>query len=143
MLCSFIYRMSLFFLLFVCFNAACRETSSLGDLTWQNRLIVIYADNIDELSHVQNQIKSENLLERKLRLFIIVKGLAYQVTSHSIHRITALDNYFHSLDLRHSSAMLIGLDGQVKARYELSNIDIKIINKTIDLMPMRKAEISK
>jgi len=128
-------------LVFMVFTLEGKETVTLEDLRWKNRIVLFFpADNQDPKFDLGPIEKGMN--ERK----IIFLSIGDQLSTNS--KSSFDPNYLKDLQKKFSPAkgksnwVLIGLDGGVKLNGE-GNSDWDFIFKTIDSMPMRQSEILK
>lgn len=110
----------------------------LEDLKWKNRVVLFFPVEGEQDLDMTDSLLLE-MEERKLALFIFGDSL------FSNHDKTFSPNEINQLQKRYqmgsnkSSWVLIGLDGGLKLRKE-GNLDMDLILKTIDSMPMRMSE---
>ena len=137
-----------FFLLMGCVGSESVLSSSalgLDSLTgfrWENRLIVVFAEEGTNSAEIQLQLTKENsaILDRHILWFIITKDsittnhtgvLSPTLTEHLRNNYAKLDTPIETI--------LIGKDGNVKSRNPFFDSDA--IYGQIDQMPMRQAEM--
>ena len=135
-------RITIFCILIVMSSASADEPlTSLRDLQWENRILVITTGTRDP-SEVESALKAgrKELLERDIVWFIVNGGrvrtnypgpLSEAFEERLGKRYAAGENAF--------SISLIGKDGGEKARYD--SLDLEAIHARIDSMPMRQAEM--
>ena len=110
----------------------------LEDLKWKNRVVLFFPVEGEQDLEMTDRVLLE-LEERKLALYIFGDSLV------SNHDKTFSPTEINQLQKRYqmgsnkSCWVLIGLDGGVKLRKE-GDLDMDLILKTIDSMPMRMSE---
>jgi hypothetical protein len=117
------------------------ELSSLNELRWKYRLILIRSESQAQTDKLifELESKQDELVDRKLVVFIVqskqvrvlMGGQPLAALQDPISRdiLTRLADY---------QAILIGLDGGVKASYD--GLRLNEIFRDIDGMPMRRGE---
>lgn len=114
------------------------EDLKLEDLKWKNRVVLFFPVEGEQDFEMTDSLLLE-MEERKLALFIFGDSLL------SNHEKTFSPIEINQLQKRYqmgsskSCWVLIGLDGGVKLRRE-GDLDMDLILKTIDSMPMRVSE---
>ncbi len=122
------------------------HAQSLNDYRWNNRLIVIYAESLNN-SLIEKQleefdVKEESWNERKLRCFIITPRTSIELKDPYITDKVLINglNYQMKKKLTPFEIQLIGLDGGIKMS-ENEPVKIETIYSLIDGMPIRKTEL--
>lgn len=122
-------------------KAGTAELSSLNELRWKYRLILIRSESQAQTDKLISKLESkqEELVDRRLVVFIVQSkqvrawtgGQALAALQDSVSRdiLTKLADY---------NAILIGLDGGGKASYD--GLMLNEIFRDIDGMPMRRGE---
>jgi hypothetical protein len=116
---------------------------SLDDFRWENRIIIINQDQSKELSEQQIKLlltDTPGLQERHLLIFEITLNGIKDILNQKDYETSP--NLLEKLDLKTDAfeILLIGKDGGVKLRSN-SPLDNGKIYSTIDVMPMRRAEM--
>lgn len=110
----------------------------LEDLKWKNRVILFFPEDGEQDLEMTDSILLE-MDDRKLALFVFDGSMiSNQVKTFSPDEINQLKKMYQMGSVK-SCWVLIGLDGGVKLRKE-GSLDIDLILKTIDSMPMRMSE---
>ncbi|MGB5418967.1 DUF4174 domain-containing protein [Algibacter sp.] len=119
-------------------------SQNIASHQWENRILLILTDNSDTTTF-QNQLKEfqthENgLTDRKLivyqiKEYIYTKGLKEGEWQHSSKLYKTYKSVNTSFEV-----ILIGLDGGIKIR-QSELLTCEKLFETIDVMPMRKAEL--
>lgn len=110
----------------------------LEDLKWKNRVILFFPEDGEQDLDMTDSILLE-MDDRKLALFVFDGSMfSNQVKTFSPDEINQLKKRYQMGSVK-SCWVLIGLDGGVKLRKE-GSLDIDLILKTIDSMPMRMSE---
>ncbi|MCC5919666.1 MAG: DUF4174 domain-containing protein [Cyclobacteriaceae bacterium] len=127
-------KRSIFTLMLVSFFNICQGQSqvwnlSLGEYRWENRVLLVYASSEEAIeAQVESLQKDKNgMADRKLKYFSFLLPLRGEVP----------DQVQASSD---PELILIGLDGQVKRRFQ-GFTQLDDIYELIDQMPMRQQEI--
>ena len=133
------------FIILTCIYAntfASQTLSSLEQLEWKNRIILINSKN--QCDSVSRQLieKEYQIKDRDIAWFIVCKANKKQVISNYKGEIkpqllTQINKQYFSNSK--SKVILIGKDGGLKYRSE--NVNLKEINLEIDSMPMRIEEM--
>lgn len=133
------------------FNVSILSAQTLEDHIWENRVVVLFSDDVknekvdQQLSEFHNQ--EESLADRKLVIYTIQGKTTYVFDAKSNMLESSkikLDNQLIN-ELKDASnfvIVLIGLDGGVKLKSEKVRSRKSIYDK-IDGMPMRRSEITK
>ena len=121
-------------------------SQNIASYQWENRVLLILTEDIHATTF-QNQIKElqthkTGLIERKLIIYQIkkhtytlgLKGDKWQSSSKLYKTYKSTHTPFE--------IKLIGLDGGVKLR-QIDLLTCEKLFKTIDVMPMRKAELQR
>ncbi|REL27618.1 DUF4174 domain-containing protein [Thalassotalea euphylliae] len=129
-----------------------KEAIKLSDFIWEKRLVLIHSNAQPPLMPFMRALDYESLAERKLDVYALINQEAFQLFPNAVMRRTPqldrlLKQTFHTSQQDKNSqlnnkALLIGLDGSVKAQYSIGELDYRVISKVIDGMPMRRAELS-
>lgn len=110
----------------------------LEDLKWKNRVVLFFPEGGEQELDFTDSLLLE-MKDRKLALFVF-EGSPF--TNHektfSLNEIDQLQKRYQMGSTK-SCWVLIGLDGGVKLRRE-GNLDMDLVFKTIDSMPMRVSE---
>lgn len=137
---------TVFFILFV-LNMNIIHTQNIKSHQWENRLLLVITDDINNEIY-KNQItelknNDKGLKERKL--------LVYQIKKDSYKKgLLENSDWQKSTDLYKTyrktntpfEILLIGLDGGIKLR-QSKLLNCKYLFSIIDVMPMRRSELSK
>lgn len=112
-------------------------TMSFGDLRWQHRILLISIDDNKELKELTAyaDYRASEFAERKL-IVVGVNGQTVHLLNSSLQCHPSLGDSQSRLNT--NKAVLIGLDGSTKQRYDV--IDPMRIFSDIDAMPMRRKE---
>lgn len=105
--------------------------TEIRSFVWQNRVLLVNAQHVDNLTTFRQVLSKHkaDLLERKLRIIIVGQ-------SNKQAELLALMGTKH--------CVLVGLDGGLKAFYEIKNnrFDINQLFADIDAMPMRRSRLN-
>ena len=110
----------------------------LEDLKWQNRVLLFFPGASEPSFDIKDSLSIE-MEDRKLLLFVFGDPIiSNQSKTFSSIETKQLQKRYR-IDSQKSNWVLIGLDGGVKLRGE-GELDMDLIFKTIDSMPMRASE---
>lgn len=122
------------------------QIKSLQDFQWENRLLIIYAKNVDSqtLNSQLNQIKKQkNEFEERALKVIVLRNEKVEIWSSNQPQKLDYNQIMKDLNIeieKEYQNLLIGKDGGVKLKNNSPISNIKIFN-TIDAMPMRQREM--
>ena len=129
------------------------KADPLKDYLWEQRVFVVFAPNANNLEARRQvnwlELQKGDFAERDMVLIkayhnpneVIVDDLNGTVRNDFPHSAAALFERYRA-DRGEFSAMLVGKDGGVKARYQHPTRAVDIF-ELIDTMPMRKRELEK
>ncbi|REL36207.1 DUF4174 domain-containing protein [Thalassotalea euphylliae] len=123
------------------------SAKQFSDFLWQKRLVLIHSDTQPPLTPFMWELDYESLTERKLAIYALINQQSFQLLPNTVMRRTpTMDQVLMQKLTEHqiinsNSAILIGLDGDIKATYQLADLSYKHIKALIDTMPMRQAEL--
>lgn len=122
------------------YGQAVSVLTDLGELRWQQRIIVINEPEAPQELIARLQDNAEALSERRLAWFLISGN---ELRSNYVGPVAdeLRKNILLRLDPAVNDVILIGLDGGVKTRGD--DIDLEALYGTIDSMPMRRSELRK
>lgn len=111
------------------------ELTSLQDLRWQNRILI--GELPAEGGYWQHLLNAPAQARERKLVVLLSQGDKW------IHNPVHLPLQALPLWVKQSPGelFLIGLDGGIKARYELGNVKLSEVFADIDGMPMRRAEL--
>ena len=115
----------------------------LPELRWQNRVLIFRAESEALLSAFEDQLQvhREEVRDRKL---LVISTFESSLKFYGLGRTDEVRDLSQGklLELLGDfDAVLIGLDGGVKARYTSNNYSWTDLFARIDGMPMRRAEL--
>ena len=128
-------------LVLMIFTLEGKETVTLEELRWKNRVVLYFPEKYENPQFELKQLE-DKLDDRK----IIFLSIGAQFSTNS--KVSFDQNYLKGLKEKFSSSrgksnwVLIGLDGGVKLNGE-GTPDWDFIIKKIDSMPMRQSEIKR
>jgi hypothetical protein len=142
-------KLKLRLLLIISFFQFSKMTAqSLDWYKWKNRIVLIITNNENSKMY-QDQLEllktsKAGLQERKV---MVCRAMPSQFTFGYgnftwIHYPNIYDKYHDYKSAVNFEVLLIGLDGEVKLR-QTEMLDIEKLFSTIDVMPMRRAEMEK
>jgi len=119
---------------------------TLKDFQWENRLLIIYADD-QKSSYLQEQLteiiqKQEDYNERNLKV-IILKNQKVEIWKSNENQLLDFHQITKKLKIDTKQSyqnLLIGKDGGVKLKSSVPISNAKLF-ETIDAMPMRQREM--
>lgn len=121
------------------------QLQNLKQLTWRYRIVLVNYDSQPSVAELKRQLKDQlkaqkaAVNERKL-LFITLQDT--KVINALSGKQLALSQQELSGRLQHKDIILIGLDGQTKAFYDMKKqFPLQEIFADIDGMPMRRWEL--
>lgn len=122
------------------------KAQNLSDYQWDNRLIVIYAESLNngliEKQLEEFDVNAEEWIERKLRCFIITPRTTVELKDPYVTDKVLINglNFQNRKKVSPFEIQLIGLDGGVKLSKE-EPVKLETIFALIDGMPMRISEM--
>lgn len=146
----YIFRIILTLLTLICFFPKTVSAQNLKQHQWQYRVLILKTNSTQSKTYKTQIIElknaSEELCERKLILYQVV-GETYELTDFTGTPLKKLGQISESFKKSYLNSeedfeiRLIGLDGGTKLhQYKL--LDTNELFKIIDVMPMRRAELS-
>ncbi|MEM9160181.1 MAG: DUF4174 domain-containing protein [Verrucomicrobiota bacterium] len=119
------------------------EVERLEDLQWRYRLMVGQLSSGELISQLRKSVEAnaEALEDRKL-LFVLRTPGGVEVLNGmrmGVSNVGVRDGYFERVNA--GSLALVGLDGGIKAVYEVEDLDLDVVFDLIDGMPIRRAEL--
>lgn len=116
-----------------------KSISSIGDLKWKNRILLVYEKEREDNFLGTLKEAQEVLNNRDIVWFLLKEG---KITSNS--RLSWDDGFFQHIEKMYFSnkkdkVLLIGKDGKTKSIGK--ELDLDYLNSLIDTMPMRRLEI--
>jgi hypothetical protein len=122
------------------------QAQNLSDYKWDNRLIVIYAESLNN-GMIDKQLEGfdihdEGWKERKLRCFIVTPGTTVELKDSNVTDKVLINglNFQNRKKVSPFEIQLIGLDGGVKLSKD-EPVKLETIYALIDGMPMRISEM--
>ena len=134
-----------FLIILILFLSNTMNAQELVSYRWENRIVLIITNN-EKAEKYQNQLEllasASGLEERKLIIYRVMpnqftlglKDLSWITSSKLYEKYHSIDNGFE--------VILIGLDGTVKLR-QTEILSTEKLFSTIDVMPMRRAELKR
>lgn len=113
------------------------DLGDLGDLRWQHRILLINEPQDPEVLLELLSANAAAFEERRL-IWFVLQGAAVQTNFPDALSNDLPIHARSKLGASPNEALLIGLDGGVKARG--SQLDLDALYALIDAMPMRRAE---
>ena len=125
-------------------NTGNSETlTSLSDLQWEYRVVLIQVEGFDKGSDMASVLKhsAAELDDRNIIWFVV----ANQQVLSNLADASVISSEFNAsvidvLKANNTNIVLIGKDGGIK--YRSPHIDLSVIFNRIDQMPMRRLEMS-
>ena len=134
-----------FLIILILFLSNTMNAQELVSYRWENRIVLIITNN-EKAEKYQNQLEllasASGLEEHKLIIYRVMpnqftlglKDLSWITSSKLYEKYHSIDNGFE--------VILIGLDGTVKLR-QTEILSTEKLFSTIDVMPMRRAELKR
>ena len=114
--------------------------TDLQSFAWQNRIILLNSVDDKTLDTIRSKEHKDDLGDRYLLWFAVNEG---RVSSNykGVIAKTFGDSLINSYPLDKNRVLLLGYDGFIKLKSQ--QLDLPLIFKTIDGMPMRQIEMQR
>lgn len=118
------------------------QYQDLGQYQWQHRLVLGKLASAQQLQTLTEQIQhtSQEIKARKLVFLLLYQDSLYLHASEQVP-CTELQKDVQNR-LKQADFVLIGLDGGSKVSYSHQTFSLEEVFNRIDLMPIRRAELS-
>ncbi len=124
------------------YSVASSELGSLDKLEWEQRLVLINVDSQPLLNNFMWSLDNDILADYRLSVFALINDEAYQLMPTALmKRVDSLDSDLQRRVPTPQQAVVVGLDGSVKATYRIDDLTIDKVMALINTMPMRQVEI--
>lgn len=114
------------------------ELKTLGDLRWQQRILVINEPKSAKLVHELLSADTSAFRERQL-LWFVIEGQTVESNYPGPLDHNLRERIQKQLGAKPGEIILMGLDGGVKARD--AQLNLSTLYSLIDAMPMRRARL--
>ncbi|MBW8192638.1 DUF4174 domain-containing protein [Neiella marina] len=113
---------------------------SLEQLQWQNRIILVQCDSV-QCQHASTQQLEQAELAVQDRHIVWFVTTSEHISTNALAPLSEqLQTVLRSNTLARPQTLLIGKDGAIKRRDKV--LQLQVLLKQIDRMPMRQAEIA-